>query len=252
MLNYIIADYKRIAGRIPRIFLVFAYLVTYFLIVLINFNKAKGGYSSINLMEHTTSIIFSFGPAVIGLIAFITAFSYDFKAKTMQVAIGLGISRLKVIVAKLIQIALVAITDMILFGIGLAVLCFITGIPLAPHQIRTVLIDMLSLVLYTCCASSIVMFIVFKLQNMLVPMVAYILVVLGGIRALIRTLARFLPSFIADMHLENYTFEYFLETFRTNLMMGRFEVVHLFGCFVIMALGLFICWLVFRKMELDF
>lgn len=252
MLNYIIADYKRIAGRIPRLFLVFAYLVTYFLMVIITWNKARDSYSSINLMAHTSDIIYSFGPLVIGLIVFITAFSYDFKAKTMQVAIGLGISRFKVIVAKLIQIALVTITDMILFAITLAILSFVTGIPLAPHQVYNVFVDMIYLVLMTCCSSSLVMFLMFKLQNMVMPMVAYTAVIVGSLRSLVKLISQAAPSFIADLHLEDYTFEAFVGTFRTNLLMGRFQFAPLFGSFVIMALGIFICWLVFRKMELDF
>lgn len=251
MKNYILADYKRIVSHIPRILLIAVYELIFFAVVIVKWSKAGDSYNSVSLMGHASTFIYSLAAITIGLVDFLSSFAYDFQSRTIQVAIGVGISRLKVIISKLIQIALLVLTDLLLTCSVLTLLCIITGIQLAPQQILLVFVNCANALLTTCCSASLVFFLVFRLQSLLLPMVAYFLVALGSIAGLLRWLSRNGPAILARLHLENYTFENCLEQLRTHILMGSFDLVSFCGIFAIMALGVYICWLFFRKLELQ-
>lgn len=252
MRNYILADYKRVVTRIPRIFLIFVYNLAFLINVIVKCNKAAGSFTSVALLGVADNYYYTFGAMVIGMVAFISSFSFDFKSKTMQVAIGLGVSRLKVLIAKLIQVILVVITDLIFSSLFIAIACLVTGMPLAPHQVFTVFMNMVTILIYTCCVSSLSLFVVYRTQNMLVSMVTFIVLTFGAIRGLIRWLTQLAPDFVARMQLDRFTFETCTEVLRTNALMGRLDILCLLGILVVAALGVALGWVVFRKMELDF
>lgn len=252
MVNYILADYKRILSRIPRIVFVVGYSLVFFFMVMNDWNKAVGAYNSVQLMNRSSIFFYSLGAITIGLVDVITSFSNDFKAKTMQVAIGRGVSRLQVLICKLIQIALVVLTDMLLLCAVLGVLCIITGNPLAPSQLFMVFMNVVNVLLNTACTTSLLLFLIYRLQNMLITMIAYLFVSMGSISGILRWITRVGPEFLLRLQLENYTFEKCLEGFRTHALMGAFHFGNFVGIWIFLALGVLLGWLAFRKMELDF
>lgn len=56
-------------------------------------------------------------PMFFGLLVFIAVFSMDFKAKTMQVAIGTGLSRAEVVLAKTVEVFVITVAGIFLFGV---------------------------------------------------------------------------------------------------------------------------------------
>ena len=97
MHNYVMTDFRRIGKRLPRILLVLAVYSILFIINLVTLTQ--GTLDSVNFVIMTESFIGGM-PLMIGTIELIAVFSDDFKAKTMQVAIGIGIPRYKVVLSK--------------------------------------------------------------------------------------------------------------------------------------------------------
>ncbi|MGL4284045.1 MAG: hypothetical protein ACRCSI_10700, partial [Eubacterium aggregans] len=54
---------------------------------------------------------------MIGLVELLSVFSDDFKAKTMQVAIGLGIFRWCIVLCKLIEVMVLVLADLLIFAL---------------------------------------------------------------------------------------------------------------------------------------
>ena len=111
MVNYILADYKRVLGRIPRIVVLAVFELVFIFSVMSSWKNAAGTYTSVKLLESTSTFLGTSFMLFIGTMDFIQSFNYDFSAKTIQVAIGIGISRLQIIISKLIQSTLVILTD---------------------------------------------------------------------------------------------------------------------------------------------
>lgn len=98
MRNYFKADIHRIHHKTSyKIWLIIIYLF----IILLGIFKCSDESSYADI----TSFITSFLPIILGIITFFGVFSDDSKAKTIQVAIGRGITRNKVIVTKVLESA---------------------------------------------------------------------------------------------------------------------------------------------------
>ena len=252
MVNYILADYKRVLVRIPRLVLLAIFELFFIYSVLSSWSNAAGNYTSIKLIESTTTF---FGPSFLAFMAtmdFIQSFNYDFNAKTIQVAIGLGISRLKIVISKLIQTALVITTDILVtFGI-FGVLTVITGTPMAAHQIGELLIKALNCILISSCSIALTMPLVFRTKSMILAMLSYFIFWTGLISYLISTFTRNAPAFVARLQLERLTHDSCIGEVVTDALIGRFQLLPWIGTIFWFALGIYLTWLVFRKMELDF
>ncbi|MGX7107934.1 hypothetical protein [Facklamia miroungae] len=119
MIDYIVADIKRIMKKNSFLYVVIGYLLLFFLIYFI---KSGPTYQSQDIISDIESLNGWF-PLFCGLVLFLAVYYDDFKAKTMQIAIGFGISRNKVVLSKIISI-------FILVGLMMAVIClFLIGIP---------------------------------------------------------------------------------------------------------------------------
>ena len=79
----------------------------------------------------------------LGLFDILAVFSEDFKAKTMQVAIGRGVSRTQVVLTKLLDVAMVLLTDLVLFFVLTVGLSWGLGAPLTGSRLTQHVIDFL-------------------------------------------------------------------------------------------------------------
>lgn len=120
MSNYIRADIRRILRK--RSFLngvgIFAGLFA--VLVFIYFNPA---FTAEMYVSKITSFM-SYFPLVIGLLVFLSVYADDFKCRSMQVAIGYGIPRGKIIMAKLLESAL------LLLGVAFTMTVLVLGTPM--------------------------------------------------------------------------------------------------------------------------
>lgn len=252
MMNYILADYKRILTRIPRVIFMIIYEVIFIAVVLKMWERSAGNFTSVSLMDSSFSFFGMWFAYVVCLVDFIHGFSMDFRAKTIQVALGIGVSRMKVVIAKLIQIALVMLTDLIItFGV-LGVLSAVVGVTLVGHQIAYLFLGGVGSILVAVCSASLLMPLIFRTQNMLLAMVGFFILVPGFPASLIRLGSSLAPLFIQRLQLDKLSHDSCVNLFITNIIQGNFQLWPLIGTIAWFALGIYLSWLSFRKMELDF
>ena len=252
MVNYILADYKRVISRIPRIAVLIIFQIICVFSVMRKFSSAAGNFNSVNLIDTLSPFYGNLFLVTVCIVDFIQSFSYDFSAKTIQVAIGLGISRLKVIIAKLVQVTLVILTDMLVTLAVFGVLSAALGIPLALHQIGDVFIKFICTVLLASCSICLVLPLVFRTQSMITSLIAYIVIFLGTITQLLRWASRSGPVILARLQLDRFTHDSCIGSILGNALMGDFKLLPYLGVIFYFALGIWLTWLCFRKMELDF
>lgn len=252
MVNYILADYKRVVSRIPRLVFLVIYQAIFVGYVLFKWSKAAGNYNSVALLDHC-SFFFAFGFSnILCLVDFIQSFSFDFSAKTIQVALGIGITRLQVILSKVIQTVLVMFTDfLITFGV-FGILCAVTGTSMAGHQIMHVIYNGMGSILLAILSATLVLPLVFRTHNMVMTMVGYYALILGTITSLLRWISRLGPVFLARLQLDQFSHDSCADTVLTNALTGNFQLMPWIGVIVWFAIGIYLTWLLFRKMELDF
>ena len=252
MMNYVLADYKRVITRIPRIIFLFIYEAIFMIFVLNKWSKAAGNYNSIALLDNSSTFFAFWFTYVVCMADFIQSFSFDFSAKTIQVALGIGITRLQVILCKLIQCALVMLTDfLITFGV-FSILCAITGTSMAAHQLTFIIYNGLGSILLVIVSVSLLLPLVFRTQNMVMSMVSYIVLAVGLFSSALRWISRLGPAFLARLQLDQLTHDSCANTVLTNALTGNFQLMPWIGVIVWFVLGVYLTWLAFRKMELDF
>jgi|GEM_PF-882517 len=251
MHNYIRADYLRVIKRVHRLIQIGLYFLIVTGIVIYHFIKGGNSWNSIGLMEaiNTGTALLS---VFIGLITLMAVFAEDFKAKTMQVAIGRGISRPKVIASKLITAALISLTDILAFSILTGIFSIVTGAPLNAMQAATLAIKYLCIWLDCVGYMSIVLPILFLSQNMVGGLLLYLFFSSSAVYNILRLATIYGPEWFQKLHLENITLDSCLAILNTHLLLGRLNMGAVLGIVIYLALGYLLTVQVFRKQELDF
>lgn len=252
MKNYILADYKRIITRIPRLVILVLFQVVFFVFALHKYNSAAGTYTSVSLLETSTYFLSFWFIYILCLMDYIQTFSFDFRAKTIQVALGIGISRMKVIQSKLIQLTLVMLTDLAITLANFFLLTAIMGFSLAGHQLAYIFFSGLGSVLLVSCSTALLLPLIFRVPNMVLAMVGFFVMVTGLPGVFVRFVTRLGPAFLARMQLDQYTHESCVKLLETNAIQNMFQLWPLIGVILWYVIGIYVAWLVFRKMELDF
>lgn len=252
MLNYIRADYKRIAGRGNRVALMVIYMIALLAMLLIPWLRKPDEWNSVRFMDAMVTPVLHVYPVLMGLVCFVTTFADDFRCKTMQVAIGIGVSRNKVVISKLIQYALVVLTDLVAIGVVSAVIAVVSGANVTAAHTLKIFIDFLGAWLNCIGYASICMIIVFQLQGITVAMLVFLAFSSQLPYFLLRMLTRFGPQTFSRLHLEKLTLDYSLEVLRSNLIMGKLNFSAIMGVVIYIGIGLVCSCMIFRKRELDF
>ena len=119
MINYIMEDIKRILYKNSFLTCVAVFFIIYAGLVFSYFNPT---FTSDMYVAKTTSYL-SYFPLIVGLFVFMSVYADEFKCKSMQVAIGYGFSRKKIIASKLLE------SFIILFGVSVTAGAVITIAP---------------------------------------------------------------------------------------------------------------------------
>lgn len=252
MVNYILADYKRVVRRLPRIFFLVIFEAVFAFVILNNWSKASGNYNSVSLVEDSELFFSLWFTHILCLITFVQSFSHDFSSKTIQAALGIGISRLKVILSKLIQTTLVILTDLLVTYGVLGVLCAVTGNTLTGNQIMYLVFNGLGCLLTSSLSICLVLPLVFRIQSMPMSMIGCFALTLGVPSMVMRWVTRIGPAFLARLELDRFTHDSCADLLVSNAISGNFQLVPLIGVIVWYSVGIYLTWLFFRKMELDF
>lgn len=171
MSNYILADIKRICRK-RSFFITLATYMGLFLLMIFIFSNPS--FTAADYLGRTETYL-GFYSLVVGLSIFLSVYSDDFKSKSMQVAIGFGIPRHKVVLSKAIESILLLIITMLGMGLILLIVPIPLGLSLNQAQvtelISTYIVETLRAMTYMTLASVFV----FYTQNAVSGIISYVL-----------------------------------------------------------------------------
>lgn len=250
MLNYIRADVKRILGRKSHMFtMLFLFAVFFAALVLPNRGMQV---TSVSLIAAACSLL-DWMPIFFGLFELIAVFSEDFKVKTMQVAIGLGISRLQVIVCKLLEMVILIVLDCIVLLLLILGAGYGLGVSIPMVVLRdAVLALVVKLILGVTAYTSLTMIVLFFTQSTILSIFVYILVSIGIVSILLSGAPLLGLHWVESLRLNRFMLSTIINTFYTRLVLGTFDAVALLGIFAYIGAGVFFTHKLFSKCELDF
>ena len=193
----------------------------------------------------------AFNSLFIGIPVFSAVLSDDFKSRSMQTAIGMGMSRTKMILARFLEIVFIVVEAYFVFTLITSVLGFAFGIDkiVIAKVVREMWINSIEILVF----SAISMIFVYLSQNGSVGMVIYILLSMNIVSLLFNALS--LIPFIKNSNID-------INDFLASGIMDKVAdkklaagaragwAAVLCGCYI--ALPLFITTRIFRHKELEF
>ena len=171
MNNYITADICRILRKQSFGGSISAFLGLFGIMIFIYFNPS---FTAEMYVSKITNFL-SYFPLIVGLFVFMSVYADDFKCKSMQVAIGYGIPRRNIILAKLLE------STLLLLGITVIMEIAILATPMAIHldpnhvQLKSLAVTVLAEMLRTLGYIAISTFPVFLTQNAVNGIIFYVL-----------------------------------------------------------------------------
>lgn len=247
MKNYIKADLIRIATHIPRLFLLAAMNAVFILIVQ-NFSK----YDTFNSVTYLSMLgqYCNFLPICIGVIELVAVYSTDFKAKTMQFAIGIGVKKEQVILTKLLEMIVMVLFDLAII-IAVVFICgAIFGVSFTSWQLLEVFSRFLMIWLKVSLFMSISMIAIFFTQGTGLAMILYLIMASGFSDEIISSLVS--SSFLSPLRINLILPSSLLDTLMTRMILGNFSIGRFIGILIYIVLGYIVTVLIFRKRELEF
>ncbi len=248
MKDYILADINRLIRRVPRIvLLVLAYIAAVLFLV----------YSKNSLVWNSVSFISSFATcfSIIGmaicLIEFLFVYASDFKAKVMQVAIGRGISRPRVVLSKFLEVGIMDIMSLVILCVIAVIFGLATGVHMNGEQAFELAVTFLMTVAEELIYTAVTSIFLFLLQNAGLAALIYLIVGLDPISYLLAFLSPYF-KLIVSLHLRDYCYGTVCGLFRANLILGKFNFLAFFIILVYLVAAYLITTVVFRKKELEF
>lgn len=249
MLNYIRADLHRILRRVPRIVILLLVLVIANVITV--HNTVSGQENGIGFMSHIPALITVVG-AFFGVVEIMAVFADDFRAKTMQVAIGLGVSRRHVVLAKAIEYAVLILLDTFVLGVTVIVNGTVLGMELTGDDVYQIMIRVFFAVISALIPALFTMIPIFYMQS---TGLAAILFLVFYIDPLAQIFGLFLGmnEIVIRLHLREIMFSSLVNAVNTSLTLHtNFPALQLLGLAVYVVVGYLLTVLVFNKRELEF
>lgn len=245
MIQYVNADLHRIFRRIPRyIALAAVYAIIFFTIIQVTKNST--------VYQFMTSFVkyADFFFVALGLFEFIYVYGDDFKAKTMQIAIGTGVSRRKVILAKWVDFAVLMLVDAAVTVLMIVIAAAFNGVTFTPDVAGKFTIIILFGVIKTVGSVGFTMIFLFLTQNTTVGLLIYIVESIGIVSSLLSMLLE--SGFLSKLHISGYTFSGLLRLASARLMLGSFNFWYCLGIIIYLAAFYYLACLLFKKRELEF
>ncbi len=249
MKNYLRADFGRIMRSLKRWILTLL-IFGAFGGILYFFTAETEELTSI-VYVNTAESVLSALIFVMSLIDYMVVIGDDFRAKTMQTAIGRGVSRMQVVWAKIIMIAFFLLMDILLLGAIVIGMSYIPAVALSMGQIGEIF-------LYGLTNGFIYMgYVLFSLpfafftQNSAIGFFSYAVFSMGIVKQILELILSMVPV-IKDMNLEEYFYSYCTSALQARIMVGGFEPFYLGAILLWLLVVLFVTWILFRKKELEF
>ena len=246
MIRYFKADLYRILRRIPR------YIIIGVIIAASGFilYKMADGETPYSLIETFTKFVSVICP-IFAVIEFSPVFADDFKAKTMQVAIGSGINRNKVILLKWIELVLLTFTDTVFLLLAAFIAARLGGVVFSGEPLKDVLIMSAFSILQVTGAVGATLIVLFFSLNQTLGIVVLIIMCTGVVDSILDALLSSVTE-IAGLHLSQLLFTNLVSTAKTRAVLGTFSVLHILGIVIYYVIFFFAASALYRKKELEF
>lgn len=247
MRNCIKADILRVQKK--KSLIIMSIIITLIIVTagLVARASAENGSERFYLI---LSLALGFNTLMLGIPVFSAVLGDDFKSKSMQIAIGFGLSREKLILARLIEIVIIVIEAYIVFFIGILIFGLVGGVDMKTigETITSCFDDILSIIGFTTVS----MIFVYGTQNGVLGLVIYIL--LGAsVFDIIISAASLLP-FIrdTDINLADYVISGMSMKVIQASSFGSGALWLIAFLVFWIALPTFIAMQIFKNKELDF
>lgn len=244
MSRYIFADLKRVFKRVPLLIIV-AVLIW----VCGSIDRTVTEGLAMDIVDQTKkTFIYACVPA--GFLSLIFILGEDLRAKTAQIAIGIGISREKVVLAKWLEcVIFTAVCELVMICYS-----FITA---SMHSAQFTASDwgeVLLVLLTSVVATGVYMAIVFPIiiasNGISVAMLVYVFLSTGLINKGLGYLDFIKP--IQKLHIIGKTPTNLLNVCRTRMILGHMAIGQWIGVILFMAAFLGLSIFIYRKQELEF
>lgn len=246
MKNYINADLYRVFRRVPR----WIWLALVFAVIAVFFWPSSNDESTIIELIDLLEQVLRYVPVYIGFIEIIYVFGDDFAGKTAQIAIGTGVKRRQVILAKWFELLIVTAFDVVIISTIALVLSVIHSHSLPAELIVDIIVHIIMSVFATGAYISLVFPIMFAMQNITVAFLIYIMISSGAINKLIGLLGNI--KILRRIGIENYTLTNCLTVFRSRLILGSIKIESVLGIVIYVGLALWLTYTVYKNRELEF
>lgn len=246
--RYIRADFYRVLHRIPRWIMLAIFWYAVVNAGLAGMGSEEGLIAANSVSSISALLIYS--PVVLGFIELIFIYGDDFKAKTMQVAIGTGISRKRIVNIKWVEAMILVGLDLL----GSFVLVMLAGlifrIGYSGDHILQVFGMCFCAFFKTTAYLGVVMIIMFLSQGTTFALILYLLMSPGLLNKLMGLVAKI--KVIKRFHIDNYTLTSCLDVFSARIALGTIHWPALIGIIIYMVVCFYLTVLVFRRRELEF
>lgn len=249
MHNYMFADIARVLKKRSVRFGIPGFALCLALLLL--FYGGKGAVSAD--MRRAAEFALDFFPLVIGTLLFVSVYADDFKCRAMQVAIGAGVSREGIVLAKFGECALLLLFTLL----PTAALCFL--LPGIRHLFYTgaeaeaVALTVAQVYLRTLGFMQLAATLCFLTQNSLQGAIAFALLSSNAMFILITMTLLTGPLKNNVGRLQPFLYTSMLRSVQTDILNGKpFVGMFVLAIGVYMLLPLILALLGFRKKELSF
>ena len=246
MKRYMKADFYRIFGRASR----YITLIILFVAFGAFLYAVSDGSTPYEIVETVTKVINLAVCPIFGLVEFGVVYSDDLKAKTMQIAIGTGVSRRKVIFTKWLEIVLLTALDLVIF-LGVAFLVsLLRGAVFSGEPLRDVLILSGFSLIKLAGTAAITSILLFATMNAALGLVLFIASAFGILYFLVSAIVTIGP--LETLHLDQFLFTSILEAAKSRAVIGTLSLPHIIGIVIYLILFYLLACRAFKKVELEF
>ena len=249
MNNYIGADLRRIFRKQSFLWALGVFVGCFAILVFIYFNPS---FTAEMYVSKMTSFM-SFFPLVVGLLTFLSVYADDFKCRSMQIAIGYGMPRGRIIFAKLLESAALLLATAACMAVLLTAAPLLLGLTPTSQQIASLVLTVGAELLRALGYGAISAVAVFLTQNATGGTILYVLLSSKTVYIIATMLLgqNFLLGTVGD--LTKYLYTVMLYTGKADLVQGGQPYICLsFALLIYVVLPTVISVVGFRKKELEF
>lgn len=249
MNNYIGADLRRIFQKQSFLGAFGAFAGCFAILVFIYFNPSFTAEMYISKMTG----FMSFFPLVVGLLTFLSVYADDFKCRSMQIVIGYGMPRGRIILAKLLESAVLLLAASAGMAVLLAGAPLLLGLAPTSQQMASLVLTAAAELLRALGYGAISAVAVFLTQNATGGTILYVLLSSKTVYIIATMLLGqdFLRNTVGDP--TKYLYTSMLYTCKAELVQGGQPYISLMvALLVYIVLPTVISVVGFRKKELEF